>query len=48
VDEVKEVFGKYDKYLKVLPGNTYNNASSNVIKFVGDTTQLEYLRKNYP
>ena len=48
VEEVKEEFAHYDKYLKVLPGNIFNNAASNVIKFVGDSTELEYLRKNYP
>lgn len=48
IEEVKEVFGKYEKYLKILPGNVYNNEASNVIKFVGDSTELQYIRKNYP
>lgn len=48
IEEVKDVFWKYDKYLKILPGNVYNNEPSNVIRFVGDSTELEYIRKNYP
>lgn len=48
IDEVMTTFSSYERYMKVLPGNIFNNASSNVISFVGDSTELEYLRKNYP
>lgn len=48
VEEIMQVFGNQGKYLTSLPGTIHNNEASNVIRFQGDSTALDYIRKHYP
>ncbi|MDD3302478.1 MAG: Sua5/YciO/YrdC/YwlC family protein [Candidatus Gracilibacteria bacterium] len=49
IDELEEVFSYYldKKIIEILPGSVGNKNTSDIFEFVGDSVEVNYLRKSY-